>query len=303
MGRISYVPKYNKYGKSGWYNESQRHSLARQGIKTKVDYMFDLETIKQMNRERAKEARTEGRKPLVYDGVPEDLRSIPNFGDYRPKGWKLVETYFVDSSGFGQPGEMALTFNQFSRRATVGKGYAIIEAGQFQVKIGEFERIGEKINTCKKVDYSKKKDFLEYDLINKETPKGGPGSGYEGYSLMYGDGSSDIVVVNDIKRNSWIKEFHSEEADKNIKLGNKYMVYCYTTKKGESGFKYFKDLSSAKKYAKELVSQHLKITKTDYAKKSKKRFFKGIEDWRKKQRKKHEEDEDDDEGAESFLAF
>jgi hypothetical protein len=34
MGQISYVPKYNKYGKSGWFSESQRHSLARQGIKT-----------------------------------------------------------------------------------------------------------------------------------------------------------------------------------------------------------------------------------------------------------------------------
>jgi hypothetical protein len=139
------MKKYN--ANSGWFRESARHSLARRGIRTgrKIDYMFSLETIKSMNREQARKAK--GKSPLVYDGVPEDLRSIPNFGDYRPKGWKLTETYFVDSSGWGQSGEGALTFDEFTRKAQVGKGYAIIEAGQFQVYIGEFE---------KTTDYAKK---------------------------------------------------------------------------------------------------------------------------------------------------
>lgn len=131
-----------KYG-HGWFNESHRHSLARQGIKTgrRVNYMYDLETIKQMNIEQAKKAK--GKMPLIYTGVPKDLRKIPNFGDYRPKGWKLVETHFVDNSGLGRPGEAALTFNEFVQRAKKGKGYGIIESGQFQVKIGEFEKRGE----------------------------------------------------------------------------------------------------------------------------------------------------------------
>jgi len=67
---------------------------------------------------------------------------IPNFGDYRATryGWKMTKVYFVDSSGFGAEDEPALTFPQFVRQAKVGKGYAIIETGQFQVRIGEFTK-------------------------------------------------------------------------------------------------------------------------------------------------------------------
>lgn len=37
------MKKYNKYRTSGWYNESQRHSLARQGVKTgRKDYSRDI---------------------------------------------------------------------------------------------------------------------------------------------------------------------------------------------------------------------------------------------------------------------
>lgn len=110
--------------------------------------MFSLETIKQMNEERAEEARERRLEPYLYNGNPEYLKRIPNIGNHRPKGWKLVETYFVDSSGFGTEGELALTFNQFANRAKIGYGYAIIEAGQFQVYIGEFVKIenNEKIN-------------------------------------------------------------------------------------------------------------------------------------------------------------
>lgn len=102
--------------------------------------MYCLETIKQMNIERAKEAKQLDLEPLVYDGIPETLRKIPNLGDYRATkfGWKMVNTYFVDSSGMGRVGESALTFGQFIDKAKVGRGYAIIEAGQFQVHIGEF---------------------------------------------------------------------------------------------------------------------------------------------------------------------
>ena len=153
-------------GSPGWFKESHRHSLAAQGIKTgrksnkKVDYMYSLETIRSMNRERAKEAREEGKKPMIYSGVPEDLRNIPNIGDYRPKGWKLVETYFVDSSGFGSPGEPALTFDEFVEKAKEGKGYAIIEAGQFQVQIGEFEKTNSKDYSRKQKRMSRRKYLL-----------------------------------------------------------------------------------------------------------------------------------------------
>jgi hypothetical protein len=165
---IKMQSKYKRGIGQGWRNESARHSLSARGIKTapkKIDYMYSLETIKSMNRETAKEAKESGKKPLLYSGIPEDLRSIPNIGDYRPKGWKLVDTYFVDSSGLGLSGEPALTFSEFARNAKVGYGYAIIEAGQFQVYIGEFKKIS---------DFAKKKydlpilDNVEEDIVKLE---------------------------------------------------------------------------------------------------------------------------------------
>jgi hypothetical protein len=49
----------------------------------------------------------------------------------------------VDSSGFGEAGEPALTLRQFLGKIKTGCGYAITEAGQFQVYIGEFEKTAE----------------------------------------------------------------------------------------------------------------------------------------------------------------
>jgi hypothetical protein len=152
------MKKYN--ANSGWFGESHRHSLASLGVRTKrtkPDYMYDLETIKSMNRERVK--ASVGKSPLTYSGITDDLRHIPNFGDYRPKGWKLVNTYFVDSSGMGGEDELAMTFAQFARKAREGKGYAIIEEGQFQVHIGEFE---------KKSDYAKK-EIKVGDIFHVDT--------------------------------------------------------------------------------------------------------------------------------------
>jgi hypothetical protein len=84
---------------------------------------------------------------LAYLG--EHLRHIPNFGEYRPDGWKLWDTYFVDSSGFGGEDEPAMTYSQFinvvkanTKAVGPGLGYAFIEVGQFQVVIGEFVKEG-----------------------------------------------------------------------------------------------------------------------------------------------------------------
>jgi len=62
-------------------------------------------------------------------------------GDSIPLGYELTESFFVDSSGFGTRGEMALTFDQFLAKVKAGYYYAIKEAGQFQVYINEFKRI------------------------------------------------------------------------------------------------------------------------------------------------------------------
>ena len=99
--------------------------------------MYYIETIKRMNKKAARQSR--GKQPYIAkcDKDAGVLR-CPNFGDYRPKKWKLVETHFVDNSGFGSDDEPALAAKQFIKRVKAGCGYAVIVAGQFQVYVGEF---------------------------------------------------------------------------------------------------------------------------------------------------------------------
>jgi hypothetical protein len=56
-------------------------------------------------------------------------------------GYELINTYFVDNSGFGSESESALTANQFLIKVKAGLYYGIQEAGQFQVYIGEYKKI------------------------------------------------------------------------------------------------------------------------------------------------------------------
>lgn len=115
--------------------------------------MMSIDLIREINREQATQAANEGLEPYVY-ATEDEVDSLPfpfaHIGDYAPEGWDLVDTHFVDSSGFGQPGEPALTVEQFvalvkrqmrehaeNRQAV---GWAIVSAGQFQVYVGEFTR-------------------------------------------------------------------------------------------------------------------------------------------------------------------
>lgn len=54
------------------------------------------------------------------------------------QGWTFVKEHFVDSSGFGAPGEAALTPKEFVARLKAGHGYCLTGVGQFQVKVSEF---------------------------------------------------------------------------------------------------------------------------------------------------------------------
>ena len=58
-----------------------------------------------------------------------------------PVGYKVTDVYFVDNSGFGTSGEMALTASQFLAKVKSGRYYAITGQGQFQVYITEYEKI------------------------------------------------------------------------------------------------------------------------------------------------------------------
>lgn len=104
--------------------------------------MYSVKVIGEMNLKAKNHAKAKGIVPLTakYD-KDEAVFSCPDLGNYIPKGWKLLKQYFVDSSGFGRTSEPALTAGQFQDNIKEGKGYAIIEAGQFQVYIGEFEKV------------------------------------------------------------------------------------------------------------------------------------------------------------------
>lgn len=79
-------------------------------------------------------------KPLVAKSDGQDMTGIPFIGDQRHKQWELIDELFVDSSGFGQSGEPALTIDAFRAKIKAGLGYAVIDAGQFQVYVGVFKR-------------------------------------------------------------------------------------------------------------------------------------------------------------------
>lgn len=67
---------------------------------------------------------------------------IPNLGSLRPAGWRMIDHWLVDSSGWGAAWEPALTVKQFVQRVKQNlpkrRAYAIIEEGQFQVVVGVF---------------------------------------------------------------------------------------------------------------------------------------------------------------------
>ncbi len=58
---------------------------------------------------------------------------LPNVSAYRRGDFNDANIFFVDSSGWGAPDEMALTLDRFLQMAPAGFGYAVVEAGQFQV--------------------------------------------------------------------------------------------------------------------------------------------------------------------------
>lgn len=111
--------------------------------------MMSIEYIQELANDAATLARHQRLEPKVVADTPfldEDLRSIPNLGDYVPEDWELIESHFVDSSGVGEEGEASLTFDQFKTKVRIAMtdqdavfGWGLIQAGQFQVYIGQFK--------------------------------------------------------------------------------------------------------------------------------------------------------------------
>ncbi len=115
--------------------------------------MRNLQSIIQDSREQAAHAASEGKCPLVIEQediadrqvLSDTIRRIPNIGSYVPEGWIETKRFFVDSSGFGDVLELAghgcLSFDGLLNKIKPGKGYAVVEVGQFQVQVGEFSKV------------------------------------------------------------------------------------------------------------------------------------------------------------------
>jgi hypothetical protein len=106
---------------------------------------MSIQTIHDLSRKAARKAAREHKRPAMVeledmDTLEIELR-IPNLGDYRPRGYKLIDTWFVDKSGFGVEPEPALTVRTMFARIRAngpGHGYAMIQEGQFQCYVGVF---------------------------------------------------------------------------------------------------------------------------------------------------------------------
>jgi len=72
-------------------------------------------------------------------------------------GYDLIETYFVDNSGWGTRGESALIFEDFLNHVKAGYYYGIKEAGKFQVYIGEYKKV-----------LSRKENFTAQGIANSK---------------------------------------------------------------------------------------------------------------------------------------
>ena len=123
--------------------------------------MMDLQTIHELSLETAAVAAEAAKAPLIITREDielgdEAIRRVPSLGNYLPHDWKRVRiedargvyaddndgfgAYFVDASGWGRPDEAALQLSELVNIIEPGFGYAIVEEGQFQVKIGKFAR-------------------------------------------------------------------------------------------------------------------------------------------------------------------
>ncbi|HIB00827.1 MAG TPA: hypothetical protein EYO31_02795 [Phycisphaerales bacterium] len=107
--------------------------------------MYGLETIMEMNKEAGDRARELDVQPFMLDDKAQldemPPFPFPNIGDDAVEVDKLyerVDTLFCDSSGFGAPGEPALTIDQLMAKL----GDLIEEHGEIRVAIeseGQFQ--------------------------------------------------------------------------------------------------------------------------------------------------------------------
>lgn len=115
--------------------------------------MMSVEAIIDLENQAARKAKRQGAQPYVFapgtGPLVDGSFPAPNLGSYVPEGWEEVERHFVDKTGWGSPGEPALTIAEFidvvnervrDQDFPQDLGWAIVSEGQFQIFIGEFRR-------------------------------------------------------------------------------------------------------------------------------------------------------------------
>jgi hypothetical protein len=116
--------------------------------------MLSLSAIRQLSRDAAVIACRQNKIPFIFEQEDiDDLKAhlaagrtiqflIPLLGDYLPQGWRYTDRQplFVDTTGFGREDEPAMTTRAFVEALEPGKGYAVIECGESQAFIREYER-------------------------------------------------------------------------------------------------------------------------------------------------------------------
>ena len=112
--------------------------------KTTTLNMMSPSSIRQAEREAEKKAKASDIVPYQIKWKSQ-INKMPPFpfpfiGKYVPEGWEKTDEFFVDSSGFGQDDELALSIDQFKKKMKIGRAYAITSAGQFQVYVGEYKQ-------------------------------------------------------------------------------------------------------------------------------------------------------------------
>lgn len=128
--------------------------------------MMSSEQIARLADEAAARAERKNTRPRVFGSGKMLPGQVPFIGTYRPADWQLVEReelelpssitrqrlmwlaakepyLMVDASGFGARDEPALTIGEFGDlvKANANLGWAVVEAGQFQVVVGAFRKL------------------------------------------------------------------------------------------------------------------------------------------------------------------
>lgn len=142
------------------------------------------------------------------DITTESIRKIPLLNTKDINGFEFIKSYFVDSSGFGSETEPAITFNSFIDKIKVGFGYGIVNVGQFQVYINEYEPTKETLNTTEdlKPIYDNAKSFYNKAVITRDLNK-----------IILTSYSTEVCYINLQENKPYILNTQSQTTIRHIK--------------------------------------------------------------------------------------